>query len=326
MSEDTFRVRDRRTQSRYFVDNCIVRDYGKDIKPIGIAVYNALCLHADIDDQTCYPSHDRIATLIGSSVSSVQRSLAQLRELKLLEWGIRMGPSGGQSSNIYVLLDPPVRVTDPPRSERPTPSVRVTDEQSPSIKPKVHVPSQESDGNVVTIEMDEEDEGTTCPVCYHYAEWPRSERERKTAANLICLECGARFIVKGFKVFGGGPYTYTHPDVRKASRQSLKCSLTAAFCRLAQLSYKGLSPKVRLQWERQISDVAGDHTTEEIVTAIDSMSRIGGLENPWMLRFINPFSVALQSGGVAFTLDDTTGRITEANEEESGEMVLYVDN
>ena len=322
-------LRDLRDTQYAQVESALLRD--STISPQCKALYSLLITYGPV---AIFPGQQTLADALGVTRQSINTWLNELRNIGVIDWKRR-----GSTSNEYIIVGyaerktqpSPERVVKPALQQMPSPAdnrckAPLTRSRSIYPDPDNHVPSQKNDGNVVTIQMDEEDEQFTCSECNTAQPWPRTERDRKTRATLSCADCGTRFIVKGFKVFGGGPYTYTHPDVRKKNRQSLECSLTAAFCRLAQLSYKGLSPKVRLQWERQISDVAGDHTTEEIVTAIDSMSRIGGLENPWMLRFINPFSVALQSGGVAFTLDDTTGRITEANEEESGEMVLYVDN
>lgn len=186
-----------------------------------------------------------------------------------------------------------------------------------------HVPSPKNgEANVVTIEMEPEDEQITCPECNTARLWPRKDRERNTVAALTCSGCGARFIVKGFKVFGGGPYTYTHPDVRKAQRQKVSYPLTSAFCRLSELSYKELSFPVRQQYEKQIAAVAGDHTGAEMIKAIQNMDRIDGLKNPHQHRFINSFVVALQQSGPAFTLDLSTNQIVSEGDEE--ELVIYV--
>ena len=105
-----FSIRDRRTQKRFFIDNAIIRGYGWIIKAQGIAIYNALCLHADIDNQNCWPSHKTIADEIGMGVTAVKNYLYLMRQLCLIDWQEQVLDGKGQTSNMYYLLDPP----DPP--------------------------------------------------------------------------------------------------------------------------------------------------------------------------------------------------------------------
>lgn len=145
------KTRDRRTKRRFFVDNAIIRVYGNILGPIGIAVYSALVMHADIDDQTCFPAHKTIAREIGASESSVIRKLKLLRDQELITWKRRPHPANnnGQISNLYTLLklptlaptssppDPPgVRQTPGLVSEDHQTGVTGTDEQSPSDNPQ----------------------------------------------------------------------------------------------------------------------------------------------------------------------------------------------
>lgn len=117
------RVRSKRTQDRYFVDNALIREHGATIRSIGIAVYNVLALHADLEDQNAWPSYETIAKLIGCSRSSVIRTMKQLVELKIIVKCERNGRDGGQTSNEYFLIDkkvwtpPPVQPDTPPVPE-----------------------------------------------------------------------------------------------------------------------------------------------------------------------------------------------------------------
>lgn len=89
-----------------------------------------------------FPSHARIATLAGISVSSVQRALRELRDLGVVDWEQGDAKHGGRGSNSYLIRTTRPRrkaVTlgqgdRPPRSGGPTPSVRVTDELEPENK------------------------------------------------------------------------------------------------------------------------------------------------------------------------------------------------
>ena len=80
-----FSVRDRRANNRFFIDNALLRGgWGAVIGPYGIAVYDAIALHADADNQSAYPSHQLIADLTGMSRPTVVKIVSQLEELHLI--------------------------------------------------------------------------------------------------------------------------------------------------------------------------------------------------------------------------------------------------
>ena len=103
------KVRDLRTKRYFTVHNIIVDTYGKELGPIGLATYMALCRMADKDDQTCYPSYKTLADRIGAGRASVGKALAQLKALELVDWEQRPGSGDNLLSNLYVLLEPPKR-------------------------------------------------------------------------------------------------------------------------------------------------------------------------------------------------------------------------
>jgi hypothetical protein len=103
----TDQVRSVRTEHWFFVDNTIIDDYGKDLGAYGIAIYATLCRFANNDRQDCYPSHETLAELTGMSKRQVIRILKQLEELELIRWERQYTESGKQTSNLYLLLDPP---------------------------------------------------------------------------------------------------------------------------------------------------------------------------------------------------------------------------
>ena len=98
---EQFNIRDRRGNKRYFIDNILLRGgWGKAIGPYGIAVYNALCIHADADSQDCWPSHQTIADLTGMSRRQVVREVAKLEAYNI----IASKPSENYDSKTYILL------------------------------------------------------------------------------------------------------------------------------------------------------------------------------------------------------------------------------
>ena len=97
MSDDKIKVRDLRNGDWFWISKVLLDEYGSEIKPIGIAIYNCLAEHAN-QEGFCFPSHKLIADRIGSSVSSVQRGIRQMIKLGLINKKRR------KFSNVYYLL------------------------------------------------------------------------------------------------------------------------------------------------------------------------------------------------------------------------------
>jgi len=68
----------------YWIDREILTQYGRKLKPSGIAVYNVLASFANNDTQTCFPTQQTIADLIGLSRATVNRKIRLLKELGLI--------------------------------------------------------------------------------------------------------------------------------------------------------------------------------------------------------------------------------------------------
>lgn len=104
---EKFKIRDRRGNNRFFVDNAILRGgWGARIGPYAIAVYNALAMHVDADEQSGYPSIAKIADLTGMSDRQVQRSIARLEGWNIICKEARFTDitRKEQTSNEYTLL------------------------------------------------------------------------------------------------------------------------------------------------------------------------------------------------------------------------------
>jgi hypothetical protein len=87
-----------------------VAAYGPQIGAHGIAVYVALATHASNDTQTCWPSIQRIASLVHLSRSAVKRALRTLEATGLVHRLARQDGEGDPTSNLYTLTDPTVQV------------------------------------------------------------------------------------------------------------------------------------------------------------------------------------------------------------------------
>jgi DNA-binding transcriptional ArsR family regulator len=98
--EQKFEIRDLRNGDWYWIDRSILHSYGQKLKASGIAVYNALASFANFKTQTCFPTQEAIAQLIGLSPRTVRRKVKLMIELGLT----RVEKRGG--SAIYYLLRP----------------------------------------------------------------------------------------------------------------------------------------------------------------------------------------------------------------------------
>jgi hypothetical protein len=97
----TFTVRDTRKGEWYLIDNALLRGgWGKELGPYGIAVYNAIVLHASADKQSAYPSHDKIAELTGMSRPTVWKFVQMLSDLNIISIEKKEG-----ASHTYYLVD-----------------------------------------------------------------------------------------------------------------------------------------------------------------------------------------------------------------------------
>lgn len=134
----TFKIRDRRGNHRFFVDNIFLRGgWGATLGPYAIAVYNALALHADADEQSGYPSYATIAKLTGMSRQQAIREVAKLEEYHIIQKEPRYDDDGSLSSNDYVLLSPAEWLpVDPPSDSQLLPLVTHSYYPSDSQLPK----------------------------------------------------------------------------------------------------------------------------------------------------------------------------------------------
>lgn len=64
-------------------------------------VYLCLCKHADNTNQTCFPSLNRIAQIVGKSISTIKRAVRELIKYGVIERSPRFRKDGGQTSNLY---------------------------------------------------------------------------------------------------------------------------------------------------------------------------------------------------------------------------------
>ncbi|GAK03317.1 hypothetical protein JCM19037_1632 [Geomicrobium sp. JCM 19037] len=101
------KVIDYRKEKYAIVSKRVLTNVTKFERPTDKLVYVILCMYADNDDKTSYPSNERIAELANCSARTVQRSVKLLEEIGAITVEERHDVRGYRTSNIYYLNELP---------------------------------------------------------------------------------------------------------------------------------------------------------------------------------------------------------------------------
>jgi DNA-binding transcriptional ArsR family regulator len=77
-------VRNLKDGDWYWIHRKVLQLYGKKLRSLGIAVYSALACFADSGTQSCFPSRNAIAKLLGVSQRTVTRKRRLLKQIGLI--------------------------------------------------------------------------------------------------------------------------------------------------------------------------------------------------------------------------------------------------
>lgn len=100
-------VLDFRKRKFFRMTRAVVFDEENTLRPVDIAVYSVLCMYADNDDTSSYPSVETIAKKARCSMRTVHRSLDTLKEVGYIDIINRNDARGLRTSSQYILLDVP---------------------------------------------------------------------------------------------------------------------------------------------------------------------------------------------------------------------------
>lgn len=92
--------RDKRNCNWFWIDNNLIRGWGKDLGPTAIAVYACLCMYAGQEEGKCFPSITTIAEALGIARQTVITALRKLEEKEIID--VKHGTNEGVP-NIYTL-------------------------------------------------------------------------------------------------------------------------------------------------------------------------------------------------------------------------------
>jgi hypothetical protein len=102
MNEDT--IEDKRDPGFYIIDDEIIDEYGAQLGPLGVAVYNVLVKHANRHGKSSFPSYQTIADKLGISRNSAIAGVKVLLKFKVIGKRARTNESGAPASNSYKIL------------------------------------------------------------------------------------------------------------------------------------------------------------------------------------------------------------------------------
>ena len=98
-------ILDFRRRKFFRMTRAVIDDESIDLKPVDIAVYSVLCMYADNNDKSSYPSVETIANKARCSMRTVHRSLDTLKDVGYIDIINRQDSRGFKTSNQYALLD-----------------------------------------------------------------------------------------------------------------------------------------------------------------------------------------------------------------------------
>ena len=104
MSTERIGIQDGRCPGWHWASNEILDIYGAQLGPYGLALYYALCRHANREGQS-WPSYATLARETGMGKSQAIETMKLLVELKLLRKEPQKDGAGAPTSNLYVLLE-----------------------------------------------------------------------------------------------------------------------------------------------------------------------------------------------------------------------------
>jgi len=117
-SNEGFKIRSIRDGNWYWINRTILKNFGKELKSTGIAVYNVLASFADSKTQSCFPSQRTIADLIQVSRKTVIKNIRILEKLGLISIEKK------NRSFSYLLLKPDVKKGMQGCEDRTVPEVK----------------------------------------------------------------------------------------------------------------------------------------------------------------------------------------------------------
>jgi hypothetical protein len=162
-------VADQRTPGWFWLHDRIIDTYGRELGPIGIAVYACLARHADKAGES-FPAKNTIATEIGASKRAVDTAIARLAHFKLITVTKRKAALGGYDSSVYTLANL-TEITPKPPTEEIRPKYSETTRQHDRARKKVQEAIKK--GKLARPCACSKCGGTTLPIEAHHTDYTK---------------------------------------------------------------------------------------------------------------------------------------------------------
>lgn len=104
MSRERVAIKDGRKPGWHWAAHEIIDGYGAELGPYGLALYYALCRHANQEGES-WPSYATLAKETGMSRAHARETMKHLVELELVSKKARKDEAGDATSNLYTLLE-----------------------------------------------------------------------------------------------------------------------------------------------------------------------------------------------------------------------------
>lgn len=114
-------VRDQRTERRFFVDNDVIDKYAAKLGVYGLSVYMVLVRHANPDGTNSWPGMSTVAEKLGIDIKTARKYAHMLHDFGLVRIVERRRDDGSQTSNEYLILDPPTVIVQRLAEQMPGP-------------------------------------------------------------------------------------------------------------------------------------------------------------------------------------------------------------
>lgn len=98
-------ILDFRKRKFFRMTKAIMHDDVNELKPVDIVVYSVLCMYADNDDTSSYPSVETISEKARCSKRTTHRAINTLKKAGYIDVRNRKDSRGFKTSNQYILLD-----------------------------------------------------------------------------------------------------------------------------------------------------------------------------------------------------------------------------
>jgi hypothetical protein len=187
-------IRDSREGNWFFVDNKLLREYGRLLGPHGVAVYNVLAMHSNSQTQQAEPSFNTIAKMLNMSRRHVIRMAELLQKYNIIDIKKRTYLSKNGKTlhhpSLITLLKPDVWIaadyTQPSDCESP-PKEALKPSDPKDLVTVSHQPSDQESPHLVTVSHTNKTKQNNTRQAYRSSSFTGLQKRIPTMAAQECV-------------------------------------------------------------------------------------------------------------------------------------------